>query len=329
GRGALIRNRSGKSTKIIGLCMDITARKQSEEFLQSAHDELERRVEERTAERQILEEQLIQSQKLEAVGRLAGGVAHDFNNLLTAIIGYSQLALGRVQPHDPLRRNLEEIRRAGDRATSLTRQLLAFSRKQVMQPRVIDLNVVIAELERMLGRMIREDIALRTTLQNGLGSVRADPGQMEQVIMNLVVNARDAMPSGGKLTIETAGVYLDENYAQQHVAVLPGAYVMLAVSDTGAGMDEETQKHIFEPFFTTKEIGKGTGLGLSTVYGIVKQSGGSIWVYSEPGKGTTFKIFLPRTAESQLPSPAVAVAPVVDLRGTETIPLVEDADAVR
>jgi signal transduction histidine kinase len=301
----------------------ITARKQSGQRLQSAPNELGRRVQERT-KRKIFEEQLIQSQKLEAVGRLAGGVAHDFNNLLTAIIGYSQLSLGGLQADNPLRRNLEEIRKAGERAAALTRQLLAFSRQQVMQTKVIDLNTVIAELERMLGRMLGEDIELRTTLREGLGSVKADPGQLEQVIMNLVVNARDAMPSGGKVTIETANVYLGETYAVQH----PGAYVMLAVSDTGAGIDEETQKRVFEPFFTTEKVGKGTGLGLSTVYGIVKQSGGNIWVYSEPGKGTTFSTYLPRVDESaeEYKRPEPLVDPP---HGTETVLLLEDDEMVR
>ena len=328
GRGAVIRNRKGKPVQMIGLCMDITARKQSEEFLQSAHDELERRVEERTAERKHLEEQLLQSQKLEAVGQLAGGIAHDFNNLLTTIMGYSQLALRRLSPNDPLRPNLEEIKKASDRAASLTRQLLAFSRKQVLQPKVFDLNSVIADLERMLRRMIAEDIEIRTMLQREVGNVKADPSQIEQVIINLAVNARDAMPFGGQLTIETADVYLDETYAQQHLTVVPGAYVMLAVSDTGIGMDAETQLHIFEPFFTTKEVGKGTGLGLSTVYGIVRQSGGNIWVYSEPGKGTTVKVYLPRVDEGA--EEYKRSVPLSDLaQGTETILLVEDDEMVR
>jgi len=328
GRGAVIRNRKGKPVQMIGLCMDVTARKHAEELLQNAHDELERRVEERTAERKDLQAQLNQSQKLEAVGQLAGGIAHDFNNLLTAIMGYSQLSLVRLPLDNPLRPNLEEIKKAGDRAASLTRQLLAFSRKQVMQPRVFDLNSVIADLEKMLRRMIAEDIELRTRFQAKLGNVKADPGQIEQVIVNLAVNARDAMPLGGKLTIETANIDLDETYAQQHLAVVPGAYVMLAVSDTGMGMDAETQQHIFEPFFTTKEVGKGSGLGLSTVYGIVKQSGGNIWVYSETGKGTTVKIYLPRVdevAEEYKRTVAQSDLP----QGNETILLVEDDEMVR
>ena len=274
------------------------------------------------------EERLLLSQKLEAVGQLAGGIAHDFNNLLTAILGYCQLSLRHLQERDPLRRNIEEIRKAGERAASLTRQLLAFSRKQVMQPLVFDLNSVIGDLEKMLRRLIGEDIELKTRLRPDLGNVKADPGQIEQVILNLVVNSRDAMPSGGKLTIETANCYLDEAYALQHIAVVPGAYIMLAVSDTGVGMEEETRKHIFEPFFTTKEQGKGTGLGLATVYGIVKQSGGNIWVYSEVDKGSTFKIYLPRVdeeAEEYKRSDAVADSP----KGTETILLVEDDEMVR
>jgi two-component system, cell cycle sensor histidine kinase and response regulator CckA len=274
------------------------------------------------------QEQLLQSQKLEAVGQLAGGIAHDFNNLLTAIMGYSQLGLSGLADGDPMQRNLGEIKKASERAASLTRQLLAFSRKQVLQPKVLDLNSVVPDMERMLRRLIGEDIGLRTALQPDLGRVKADPGQMEQVIMNLAVNGRDAMPSGGKLTLETANVSLDENYARQHVGVVPGAYVMLAVSDTGIGMDDETQQHVFDPFFTTKEIGKGTGLGLSTVYGIVKQSGGSIWVYSEVGKGTTFKVYLPRVderAERYKHAEILADAPL----GSETILLVEDADMLR
>lgn len=274
------------------------------------------------------EEQLLQSQKLEAVGRLAGGIAHDFNNLLTVIRGYSELTLKRLGEEDPLRRGIEEINSASGRAASLTHQLLAFSRKQVMQPRVLDLNSIVANIEKMLRRMIGENIEMRTVIQPDLGNVKADPGQLEQVIMNLVVNARDAMPYGGKITIETSNVYLDDSYAKQYVSVGSGAHVMLAISDTGIGMDEETKQHIFEPFFTTKELGKGTGLGLSTVYGIIKQSEGSIWVYSEAGRGTTFKIYLPRVSASaedyRLPSALNKVA-----TGTETILLVEDADIVR
>jgi len=328
GRGAVIRNRLGKAVQMIGLCMDITERKKTEELLKGVHVDLEKRVEARTAERQELEEQLRQSQKLEAVGRLAGGIAHDFNNLLTAIVGYTELSLRQVLSEGPLRRNLNEVKRAGDRAASLTRQLLAFSRKQVLQPKIIDLNSVIAEIEKMLRRMIGEDVELRTVLQPELGSVKADPGQMEQVIMNLAVNARDAMPNGGKLTIETADTYLDKAYARQHMMIEPGHYVMLAVSDTGTGMDAETREHIFEPFFTTKQVGKGTGLGLSTVYGIVKQSGGTIWVYSEIERGTAVKIYLPLVddeAEQYRRPAALRELPT----GNETILLVEDEETVR
>lgn len=274
------------------------------------------------------EEQLQQSQKLEAVGRLAGGVAHDFNNLLTAIIGYSDLALRRLPERDPLQRDLEEIKKAGERASALTRQLLAFSRKQVLRPRVINLNEVIADLERMLRRTIGEDIVFKAKLQPDLGNVKADPSQMEQVIINLAVNARDAMPEGGKLLIETANICLDESYARQHVSVVPGNFVMVAVSDTGTGIDEETKRRIFEPFFTTKEAGKGTGLGLSTVYGIIKQSGGNIWVYSEVSRGTTFKVYLPRVSEdAELLRREAQKAEVPG--GTETLLLVEDEQLVR
>lgn len=273
------------------------------------------------------QEQLLQSQKLEAIGQLAGGVAHDFNNLLTVIGGYSDLLLRKLASDDPSRPRIQQIHEASDRAASLTRQLLAFSRKQVLQPKVLDLNSIVPDIQRMLRRMIGENIELRTTLQRDLGNIKADPNQIEQVIMNLVINARDAMPSGGKLSIETANVYLDENYARHHASVIPGPYVMLAVSDSGTGIDEETQRHIFEPFFTTKALGKGTGLGLSTVYGIVKQSGGNIWVYSEIGKGTTFKIYLPRVdqaADHYKPAAACELP-----KGAETILLVEDADLVR
>jgi PAS domain S-box-containing protein len=280
------------------------------------------------SDRKTLEEQLRQSQKMEAIGQLAGGIAHDFNNLLTVITGYSELSIKRLQSDDPLRRSLEEIKKAGDRAASLTRQLLAFSRKQVLQLKFLDLNEVVSDMEKMLRRLIGENIELRTALDQQLGSIKADPGQIEQVIMNLAVNARDAMPGGGKLTIETQNVYVDEQYARKHLAVSPGPYVMVAVSDTGAGMDDQTQKHIFEPFFTTKEVGRGTGLGLSTVYGIVRQSAGNIWVYSEVGRGTTFKIYLPR-AEEEAQGYKRSVATEEALRGTETILLAEDEETLR
>lgn len=272
-------------------------------------------------------DQLRQSQKMEAVGQLAGGVAHDFNNLLTAISGYSDLGMRRVAEGDPLRRNLEEIKKASLRATSLTRQLLAFSRKQMLQAKVIDLNAIVGDMDRMLRRLIGEDIDLITLLEPSSCRVKADPGQVEQVVLNLAVNARDAMPRGGKLTIETGHVYLDETYARAHVAVQSGHYIMLAVSDTGSGMDVETQKRVFEPFFTTKEVGKGTGLGLSTVYGIVKQSGGNIWVYSEQGKGSTFKVYLPIVEENIEAEPASNA--VESFGGAETILLVEDEEMVR
>ena len=274
------------------------------------------------------EKQLLQSQKLEAVGRLAGGISHDFNNLLTVILGYSDITLRQLGEDHPLRRNLEEIVRASERAAALTRQLLAFSRKQVMQPKVFDVNTVVTELEKMLRRMIGEDIELRVGLQSDLGNIKADPVQLEQVIMNLVVNARDAMPKGGKLSIETTNIYLDESYARDHVSVEPGHYVMLAISDTGVGMDAETRQRIFEPFFTTKAPGKGTGLGLSMVYGIVRQSGGNIWVYSEEGTGTTFKIYFPRVTDNAEEYKRAATTIQVP-KGSETILLVEDADWVR
>jgi PAS domain S-box-containing protein len=280
-------------------------------------------------ERRALEQQLQQSQKMEAVGRLAGGIAHDFNNLLMVISGYSEFLLDRLGPEPALRAPAQEIASAAGRATSLTRQLLAFSRKQMLAPKILDLNGVVTENLKMLTRMIGEDIDLVMVPTAGLGTVRADAGQIEQVIMNLAVNARDAMPSGGKLTIETSNVSLDEEYARFHAPLKPGNYVMLAISDTGAGMDSETQSHIFEPFFTTKGP-KGTGLGLSTVYGIVKQSGGYIWVYSEPGKGTTFKIYLPRVAEAvEAPVQILVAESVAAEPGTETILLVEDEANLR
>ncbi len=279
-------------------------------------------------ERKLLEEQLVQSQKMEAIGRLAGGVAHDFNNILTAITGYTDLILADLPDDSPIRDDLLEIKKSATRAASLTRQLLAFSRRQIMQPRVLNLNTILSDLRKMLERLIGEDIQLEMILSPAVGHVKADPAQMEQVVLNLAVNARDAMPDGGKLIIETADVELDQDYAATHAGVEPGPYVMLAVTDTGMGMDEETLNHIFEPFFTTKEVGKGTGLGLSTVYGIVKQSGGHIWVYSEPGEGTTFRIYLPRvpTPEEQ---PFEAKAKRGTLRGSEKVLLVEDEEIVR
>jgi nitrogen-specific signal transduction histidine kinase/ActR/RegA family two-component response regulator len=280
------------------------------------------------SERKTLEVKLQQAAKMEAVGRLAGGVAHDFNNLLTIINGYGELVLDSLNSDDPMRGHLNEIMKAGDRAASLTRQLLAFSRQQVLAPQVLDLNALVADVEKMLRRLIGEDIELAMVRDSALGQVKADPGQIEQILMNLAVNARDAMPEGGKLVIETANVELDDTYADRHTVVTPGRYVMLAVTDTGTGMDAETQSHIFEPFFTTKEKGSGTGLGLAMVYGTVKQSGGYVWVYSELGQGTTFKIYLPRVeevAESVLGS-EVRGRPVT---GSETILLVEDEGAVR
>jgi PAS domain S-box-containing protein len=275
-----------------------------------------------------LEEQLRRSQKMEAIGRLAGGVAHDFNNMLMAIIGCSEILLAALPEDEPLRREVEEIRKAGERAGELTRQLLIFSRRQVLQPKVIDLNAVVSDTDKMLRRVIGEDIELETVLHPHLGRVKADPGQLEQVIINLAINARDAMPEGGRLTLETLNVDLDESYSRDHAMVKPGHYVMLAVSDTGTGMDEETQAHIFEPFFTTKAQDKGTGLGLATVYGTVQQSGGYIYVYSEIGRGTTFKLYLPRVAATAHRSPQVA-AKTPQLVGTETILLVEDDAVVR
>jgi len=279
-------------------------------------------------EHKKLEQQLIQAQKMEAVGRLAGGVAHDFNNLLTIINGYAQLLIEPISPQDPRRGHLKEILTAGERAASLTRQLLAFSRRQVLEPRVLNLNSVLADVAKMLRRLIGEDVELVATLKPDLGRVKVDPGQIEQVIMNLAVNARDAMPQGGKLFVETSNVEIDANYARSHSPMMPGKYVMVAVSDTGCGMDLETQAHAFEPFFTTKEKGHGTGLGLATVYGIVKQSGGFIWVYSVPGRGSTFKIYLP-VVEEALPTAEPAEVPAELAKGSETVLVVEDEGGVR
>jgi two-component system cell cycle sensor histidine kinase/response regulator CckA len=279
-------------------------------------------------EKAILEEQLRQSQKMEAMGRLAGGIAHDFNNLLTIIKGYSQLSLLDLKKGDPKGKGIEEIQKATQRATDLIRQLLAFSRRQVMEMKVIDLNSLLRDLDKMLRRVIGEDIVLVTLLAEDLGRVKTDLGQMEQVLMNLVVNSRDAMPSGGKLTIETANVQLDEEYARIHIEVPPGRYIVLSVSDTGMGMTPEVKERIFEPFFTTKENDKGTGLGLSTAYGIVKQSGGNILVYSEPGKGTAFKIYLPRV-DGPLEEGRERVVEGEIPHGEETVLIVEDYEEVR
>ena len=305
-----IKNPEGLISHFVAVKEDITERKRAEE------------------ERTTLQEQLRQSQKMEAIGRLAGGVAHDFNNILTVIKGYSQFSLAEIKEEDPLRENIEEIKKSADRAADLTRQLLAFSRRQIMEVKILDLNTLLQNLDKMLRRIIGEDIELVTLLREDLGRVKADPGQIEQVVMNLAVNAKDAMSKGGKLIIETANVELDKAYAQAHVAVKPGPYVMIAVSDTGTGMAPEVRDRVFEPFFTTKGKGKGTGLGLSTVYGIVKQSGGNIWVYSEPGQGTTLKIYLPRVDEPAEKLEAQVIGEEFP-RGSETILIVEDDKEVR
>jgi two-component system cell cycle sensor histidine kinase/response regulator CckA len=288
-------------------------------------------IERKQAERALRasESRLRQSQKMEGIGQLAGGIAHDFNNLLTVINSYSDMLLGDIGFENPFMRNgLDQIKEAGHRAASLTRQLLAFSRQQLLEPKILDLNESVSTMAKLLRRLIGEHIALALCPHPTLGCVKADPGQVEQIIMNLAVNARDAMPGGGQLTIETMNAELDNADGHTHQWVEPGSYVMLAVSDTGCGMDKETQAHIFEPFFTTKEPGKGTGLGLATVYGIVKQSGGYIWVYSEQGKGTSFKIYLPRIEEAAERLEPLST-PNAALRGSETVLLVEDEEMVR
>jgi PAS domain S-box-containing protein len=308
--GRAITDESGKVTFLVGAVQDITDRKKADDDLRKS------------------EERLRQAQKLESIGRLAGGVAHDFNNLLTTIIGYSDLISLEPSLGETTKTGVHEIKASARRAASLTQQLLAFSRKQVLQPQAIDLHQLINNLGSMLRRLIGEHIDLIITLDTAPRYVNADPGQMEQIVTNLVINAGDSMPKGGALTIETQEVYLDEGYQEQHPDVAPGTYIMMAVSDTGCGMDEETREQIFEPFFTTKAVGKGTGLGLSTVYGIVKQSGGFIWVYSERGQGTTFKIYLPRFGgkKGQVEEVTREAIPV---GGVETILFVEDEDSLR
>jgi len=310
-RGQLTLHTGGvRGRWVRGVVMDVTERVRLEDALRAAED------------------QLRQSQKMEAIGRLAGGIAHDFNNLLSVVLSYSDMLLSAGVVSEPHAGDLREIQGAAERAANLTRALLAFSRQQVLEPTVLDLNDVVQQMDKMLRRVIGEDIELRWTAEPALGRVRVDAGQIEQVLMNLAVNARDAMPGGGKLLLETANVELDETYAEMHVGVTPGPHVMLAVTDTGAGMSKEVQAKIFEPFFTTKDLGKGTGLGLSTVFGIVRQSGGHIWVYSEPGQGTTFKIYFPRTdlAPDVKTRPPLAAG---RLRGSETLLLVEDDEQLR
>ena len=279
-------------------------------------------------ERKRLEGALLQAQKMEAVGRLAGGVAHDFNNMLTVMAGYTRMILDGLSPLDPLRGYAEEALKAADRATATTRQLLAFSRRQVMRPCVMNVNATVRQTESMLRRLIGEDVELALALAADVGNIQADPHHIEQAIVNLALNARDAMPRGGRITIETAEVQLDETYARTHADIEPGDFVMVAIGDTGQGMDGETRRHLFEPFFTTKETGKGTGLGLATVYGTVKQLGGDIWVYSEPGQGTAFKLYFPRVsgtaAARAMEQPGFERAP-----RTETVLVVEDEEAVR
>jgi two-component system, cell cycle sensor histidine kinase and response regulator CckA len=301
-RKALLKDQRGNK-QIVGVMRDITDQKR-------------------------LEEQFRQAQKMEAIGVLAGGVAHDFNNLLSVINGYAELLMDGLNPDDPKRLDLEQIHKAGQRAAALTSQLLSFSRKQMIQPEIMDLNGIVADMGAMLRRLIGENIKLNTIAESNLGLINADPGQVQQIIMNLAVNAKDAMPNEGRLTIETANADFDENYVREHPIVVPGSYVMLAISDNGMGMDAETKIRIFEPFFTTKGKGKGTGLGLSTVYGIVKQSNGFIWVYSEPGKGTAFKIYFPRI-KGEISQPAGEINAALEFRGSETILIAEDEEAVR
>ncbi|MBK8168724.1 MAG: response regulator [Sandaracinaceae bacterium] len=302
--------------RCIGFAIDLSERTEAQAARLRAEDALRQ-----------TEEQLRHAQKMEAVGRLAGGVAHDFNNMLSVILSYSELIKGDLKANDPMRADIEEVTKAAQRAAGLTRQLLMFSRQQVVEPKVLDLRDVLTDMDKMLRRVLGEDVDLVLIAPESAARIKVDPSNLEQVILNLVVNARDAMPTGGVLTVETANVVLDESFAQDHFGAKPGPHVMMAVTDTGLGMDRATQARIFEPFFTTKEVGKGTGLGLSTVFGIVQQSGGAVWVYSEPGKGTSFKIYFPRV-DADLDITEAQVEPAT-LRGTETILLVEDENEVR
>ncbi|MGE5786425.1 MAG: ATP-binding protein, partial [Myxococcales bacterium] len=310
GRGQAVAGSGNSPNHMAGMVQDITRQKEA------------------NVERAKLEEQLRASQKMEAIGSLAGGVAHDFNNLLSVIQSYTGFALEGIREGDPLKDDLLEVKKAAKRAAALTRQLLAFSRKQVLQPVPLDLNQTALEVESMLRRILGEDIEFVQVLAPDLGVIRVDPGQIVQVLMNLVVNSRDAMPEGGRLTIETSNIEVDEEYEIRHVALTLGSYVQLAITDTGCGMDERTRARLFEPFFTTKALGKGTGLGLSTVYGIVKQSGGNIWVNSEPGRGTTFRIYLPRDHSTTTVVSGIPLKVARQYHGTETILVVEDEQAL-
>jgi len=331
----------GVARYLLGVSIDITEERRAEEALRASYGELERRVAERTEalEREIderrraeeelrrVQEQLLQAQKMEALGRLAGGVAHDFSNLLTIVLSYTSLLLPTFGPNDRRRDYVDEVKRAGERGAALTQQLLAFSRQQVIERRVLDLAQIIREMDAMIRRLVGEDVAVEAIIAPDLGRIKADAGSIEQVILNLVINARDAMPVGGKLTIEAKNAEFDETYGREHLGGVLGPQVLLAITDTGVGMDKATQQRIFEPFFTTKPKGKGTGLGLATVFGIVTQAGGNIWVYSEPGKGTTFKVYLPCTDEVE--EPEVSRSTASSFNGTETILIAEDEEQLR